>query len=226
MPNRLTATCTRCGATHEVPVWPLIRVGDDPSLKARVKDGSLFVWTCPRCGAANLARYQTLYHDPGARLMVWLLPSGVVSPEEQDSVERRLNDLSAQLKGGDPLDGYTLRRVDDVGSLIEKVNIFDAGLDDIVLEICKYVTRLELAEKADDPAQAAALMDAPFKFYRMEGADNEIILTFPEEGQMKAVNIGFNVYEDGRRILSRNSSVRLSGGFARVDAAWLEQFFR
>ena len=203
---------------HEITVPGGINVGETPELKARVKDGSLFVWECPACGTANLARCQTLYHDPEQRLMVWLLPDGVLSEERMETVEKALAAQAAELEG------YVLRRVSDVGSLIEKVNIHDAGLDDRVIEMCKYVTRTELAEK--NRQRAADFLDAPFKFYRMQGADNELTLSFPLDGQMHGVQIGFNVYEDCRGILSRNPAVQAGPGFARVDADWLAQYFR
>ena len=203
---------------HEITVPGGINVGETPELKARVKDGSLFVWECPACGTANLARCQTLYHDPEQRLMVWLLPDGVLSEERMETVEKALAAQAAELEG------YVLRRVSDVGSLIEKVNIHDAGLDDRVIEMCKYVTKTELAEK--NRQRAADFLDAPFKFYRMQGADNELTLSFPLDGQMHGVQIGFNVYEDCRGILSRNPAVQAGPGFARVDADWLAQYFR
>ena len=203
---------------HEITVPGGINVGETPELKARVKDGSLFVWECPACGTANLARCQTLYHDPEQRLMVWLLPDGVLSEERMETVEKALAAQAAELEG------YVLRRVSDVGSLIEKVNIHDAGLDDRVIEMCKYVTKTELAEK--NRQRAADFLNAPFKFYRMQGADNELTLSFPLDGQMHGVQIGFNVYEDCRGILSRNPAVQAGPGFARVDADWLAQYFR
>lgn len=218
MNTTLSSVCTACGRSHEIHFYGGVNVAEQPELKARVKDGSLFVWECPDCGAANLVRGQMLYHDPDQRLMVWLLPEGSL-PESQLSVVGAA--LAEQSAG---LEGYTLRRVSDAGSLIEKVNIHDAGLDDRILEMCKYVTKMELAEK--DRAHAAELLDAPFKFYRMEGADNEITLTFPLDGQMHGVQIGFNVYEDCRGILQRNPAVQAEPGFARVDAEWLARFFR
>ena len=51
-------------------------------------------------------------------------------------------------------------------------------------------------------------------------------MAFPLDGQMQVVNVGFNVYEDARGILLRNPAVRPAPGFATVDAAWIEQFFR
>ena len=199
--------CKHCGEKTEIEIRQSINVALDPELKPRVKDGSLFVWECPHCGHRNLALYQTLYHDPDAKLMVWLLP-GTQQPPQQvaDAVKQ--------------LDGYTLRMVREAGDLIEKVNLHDAGLDDCVMEMCKWVTRRELAQKTPEA------MDAKLRFLRMEGADNELVLAFPLNGQMQVVNVGFNVYEDARGILLRNPSVKPAEGFTQVDSDWIDQFFR
>ena len=200
-------SCKNCNKQTEIELRQSINVALDPELKARVKDGSLFVWECPYCGQRNLALYQTLYHDPDAKLMVWLLPGQAQPPQAvADAVKE--------------LEGYTLRIVREVGDLIEKVNLHDAGLDDTVLEMCKWVMRRELADKNPDAA------DAKLRFLRMEGADNELVMAFPLNGQMQVINVGFNVYEDARGILMRNPSVKPDDGFAQVDAAWIEQFFR
>ena len=200
-------SCKNCNKQTEVELRQSINVALDPELKVRVKDGSLFVWECPYCGQRNLALYQTLYHDPDAKLMVWLLPGQAQPPQAvADAVKE--------------LEGYTLRIVREVGDLIEKVNLHDAGLDDTVLEMCKWVMRRELADKNPDAA------DAKLRFLRMEGADNELVMAFPLNGQMQVINVGFNVYEDARGILMRNPSVKPADGFAQVDAAWIEQFFR
>ena len=199
--------CSHCGKAHPAETFPSINVALDPSLKARVKDGSLFVSECPYCGTRNLVKYQTLYHDPARKLMLWLLPEGIEPPEA----------VTAAVK---QLEGYTLRRVYDVGSLVEKVNLADAGLEDMVMEMCKYVTQLELSEKNPE------IMQVPMKFHRMQGADNELILAFPLNNQMQEVTVGFNVYEDARGILSRNPSMTPGAGFAVIDAAWVRRFFR
>ena len=200
-------SCKHCGQKTEIDVRQSINVALDPELKARVKDGSLFVWECPYCGHRNLALYQTLYHDPDSKLMVWLLPGDAQPPQQ----------VADAVRG---LDGYTLRLVREVGDLIEKVNLHDAGLDDTVLEMCKWVTRRELAQKNPEA------INARLRFLRTEGADNELVMAFPLNGQMQMVNIGFNVYEDARGILLRNPAVKPAEGFALVDAGWIDQFFR
>ena len=201
------ASCSHCGKKTEIELRPSIQVAEDPELKLRVKDGSLFLWECPYCGHRNLAKYQTLYHDPETRLMVWLLPGGEQPPK---AVEEAVAGL----------EGYTLRLVREVGDLIEKVNIHDAALDDVVLEVCKWVTRQELSAKDPEALQA------PLRFLRTEGADNDLVLALPLNGQMQLLHVGFNVYEDARGIVARNPALKPAPGFAQVDAAWLEQFFR
>ena len=207
--------CNHCGAIHKVDVYSSINLSQDPELKDNLRNGSIFVWECPHCGQSNLVKYPLLYHDPENKVMIWLLPEGSVS-------EQQISALSSQLEG---LDGYVLRRVEEVGDFIEKIGIFDAGLDDRVIEMCKYVTKMELAEKVGK-AKAESIFTAPFKFYRLDGADNEILLTYPSEGKMEGVNIGFNVYEDCSGIVSRNAAITAVKGFATVNQTWITSIMR
>ena len=57
MNKSIHATCSACGAAREVPAWSLVNVREEPQLKEKVRDGSLFLWECPHCGRTNLARY-------------------------------------------------------------------------------------------------------------------------------------------------------------------------
>ena len=215
MTSQTEVTCSRCGSRQAITVHDSINVREEPSLKAQVLDGSAFVWECPHCGSKNLTRRQTLYHDPGEKLMIWL----TFGSEE---LEERVR---AAYGGMEELQGYTARFVDDAGSLIEKVKIFDAGLDDVVMEMTKYVVRMELCgsmrERADDIATA------PFKFLRLDGADGELTLAYPLDGRMQMAAAGFNVYEDCRGILKRNPAMaEAAAGFAKVDAAFVSRYFR
>ena len=215
MTSRAEVSCTHCGARNSVTTYDIINVNENPGLKSRVLDGSLFVWECPHCGARNLLRCQTLYHDPSERLMVWLTGGS----EELESKARKAYGGLEEMKG------YTARFVDDPGSLIEKVKIFDAGLDDVVMEMAKYVSRIEVAESRKD--RAADILNAAFRFLKLDGADNEMTFAYPLDGQMQMVAVGFNVYEDCRGILKRNPEMAAAAtGFARVDAAFVERFLR
>ena len=200
----LSMRCSACSSDFEAEVYSLVNVGDDPDLKASVMDGTLFVRRCPHCGAANLVRHPVLYHDPSELLMIWLTDGAPAS-------ERTAREIFISTPG---LEQYTGRLVDSVGDLVEKVKIFDAGLDDAAMEVCKYVTKQELGR------------DVQLKFVRTDGADNEITMTYPEGGQMQMIAVGFNVYEDCRAILSRNPAMQeRTRGLVRIDPAWVAQFF-
>ena len=213
--NEALAPCSKCGQQHKVTVYRSINISENPELKAKVKDGSLFLWECPHCGQVNLAKYETLYHDPAAKLMVWLIPSGEISESQMQAITMHTKAMG----------GYTLRRVNDMGSLMEKVLINEASLDDVVLEMCKDVTKLEMIQKSIGPEQKEEFLASNFHFYRCEGEGDERLLTFMYalDGQMHGVNVGWNVYQDCSGILERNPQVKPEDGFARIDADWLTQ---
>lgn len=204
--------CSKCGTAQDFRVYRSINVAQDPELKSKVLDGSLFMWECPSCGQMNLAKYESLYHDPAAKLMIWLLPTGEVPAAEMQAVTNHARAI------GD----YTLRMVSDIGSLIEKILIFSAGLDDVALEMCKYVTKAEMAAKAGEE-KAKEIIGMPMHFYCMGEQDGQkyLQLSFPDNGKMVGCNIGSNVYDDCLGILHRNPHIKADEGFAKVDASWL-----
>lgn len=190
----ITVRCGACGVDSTAPVYPSINVAESPELKGKVMDGSLFVHVCPHCGHSQVLKYNLLYHDPGEKVLICLSDVSFLS---------------------DGMEGYTCRMVSDVGSLMEKVKIFDAGLDDVAMEMCKYVTMGELGKPVD------------LKFLKIDGADHDMMLTYPENGRMEMLQVGFNVYEDCAAIINRNPLLREgSSGLARVDQEWLQKYFK
>ena len=215
MLHTTSVKCSHCHREDSIETFASINVKDDPELARKVKDGELFIWECPSCGNRNLVKYETIYHDPDSRLMIWLQPSEVKRLTMDDAAVSRITR---------ELDGYTLRLVPDVTSLMEKINIYSYGLEDTIMEVCKYVTKMELVEK--NKGRQQEILSTTLRFYKMDGPDNELTFTFPLEGRMHAVNVGFNVYEDCRGILRRNPEMKPDEGFAVVDSVWLSRFIR
>ncbi len=211
--NEALAPCSKCGEKHKIVIYKSININDNPELKGKVMDGSLFLWECPHCGQINLAKYETLYHDPAKKLMCWLMPQGEISETQMQAISRHTKAMG----------GYTLRRVNDMGTLMEKVLIAEAGLDDVVLEMCKYVTKLEMMQKTVPSERKEEFMASVFHFYKSEGEGAERIVTFMYalDGQMLGVNIGWNVYSDCSGILERNPKMKPADGFEKIDADWL-----
>lgn len=190
--SEIMVKCPSCGQQHKVKVYPSINVSETPELKESVCNGEIFTAECPHCGHRQILKYDMLYHDPQEKLLVC---------------------LSSSVFYSDGMEGYSCRLVQDTGSLIEKVKIFDAGLDDLIVELCKYITLQEMGK------------DVALKFLRMDGADQSIIMAYPQNGQMEMLEIGFNVYEDCAGIVNRNPSLRsAASGLVCLDQNWIRQF--
>lgn len=186
--------CKFCGQTFESHQLKSVNIDEHPELKESIRDGSFFLHKCPHCGRVDVYNFDFLYHDPTAKVLI-VLSSSAMSSEG--------------------LEGYTCRLVSSVGDLIEKIGIFDTGLDDIAIEICKFVTAQELGKNINA------------RFYKMEGSYGQIILAYPEDGQMQMLEIGQNVYADAVAILSRNPELSQSAqGLVKVDQDWLCGFFK
>ena len=196
--------CNSCGEVFEVDAVAAVNTEREPEVKDKLLSGELFLQTCPKCGKRMLAKWPLLYHDPAEKVMIWLSDGSA-------DTEARMQAAVA----GDDFGGYTGRIVDTPGALIEKVKIFDAGLDDIALEMAKFVTRQELGKDVD------------LLFFNLDGADNEITLTYPENGEMQLLRIGFNVYEDCSGILLRNPDIKKSAtGLVRVNRGFVESWLK
>lgn len=198
---RIDCHCKKCGNGNSLEFLSSVNVETSPELKEKVLDGSLFTWSCPHCGNLNLVTSPFLYHDPENHLMILL--------------------TEASVKAEGLPDGYTGRIVRSVGDLIEKIKIFDSGLDDVVIEMCKLITLQEIGK------------EVPLKFFRMDGADSELSFAYPEKNSetgepvMQMLAVGFNVYEDCSGIIARNPVIKesVSSGLAEVDSDWLSGFF-
>jgi len=208
-----TAKCSKCGCRQELDIFRSINVSDNPELKQKVMDGSLFVWKCQACGAMNLAVHETLYHDKNNKLMVWLYPGGEVPASQLELISKQ----TAQMKG------YCLRIVADVTSLMEKILICEEKLNDMVIEMCKWVTKLELSQNAKEK-DADRFLKLPMHFLKTDKEHNALVLGFPLDGQMKSCNIGMNVYEDCLGILQRNPQICQLSSFAKIDEDWIASF--
>jgi hypothetical protein len=130
LPATATATCPACGADFAVEVFASVNVSVTPELKQRVLDGSLFDYDCPKCGRLSRFGHVLLYHDMERAFQVWLRPEGD-APEPI---------LTTMFEGGPVGGGYCFRWVEQGYELAEKVRVFDARLDDRLVELLKVWT--------------------------------------------------------------------------------------
>lgn len=195
--SKAQAVCQKCGHKHTIDIFKSINTATDPELKEKVISGEQFLWECPECGTSNLVAYDCLYHDPDEKIMVWMLPFGSEDEPQQLAI---MNQAKA-------MGEYRLRIVANAGDLMEKVIIFNCGLDDRCIELVKYVGGKELEGVTN------------LHFYRMQ--DDVMVFSGVKEGKMQGFGFGVNVYEDCAGILQRNPEIAREDGFEKIDADWV-----
>ena len=112
--------CSHCGRKGDYIVWDSVNTERNRELADKVKDESLFEWTCPHCGHREAVWYPCLYHDMNRRFMVFYCN------------DRKI-DVPRDLKG----QSYLLRLTRTPEEFIEKILILEQGLDDRAIAMMK-----------------------------------------------------------------------------------------
>ncbi len=150
--------CPNCHATMDVTVWDSVNTGLMPDLPKRIISGEFFDHVCPTCGSVCHMEYPLLYHDMEKNIMIW-----VVYQDED------YHDRVQEIRNADLAEGYLSRIVHTVDELREKVCILEAGCDDRVVEIYKYLQLLHYQQIEPD-------LNAENIFFVHEAGRSEMIL--------------------------------------------------
>ena len=127
--SSISIKCPKCAQEQDFTAWSSINVGLNPEKKGELRSGTLTRFTCEKCGESHEVNYPVLYHDPENKFMVWLFG---------DADDEKMRGLMV----GDFLKGYRLRLVDSRNQMVEKSHVLEAGLDDRILELFKFVMRV------------------------------------------------------------------------------------
>ena len=129
-----SVTCPKCGNVSDFIVWSSLNADIDPDAQAQLIDGSIFHFTCPKCGCKTNVNYGMLYHDMSNRAMVYY-----VQEESIDKTIAMIEDVNGKMDAFEQMlrEGYRTRIVTSQNSLREKALIFKCGLDDRVIELGK-----------------------------------------------------------------------------------------
>lgn len=174
-------TCPQCQKESDFRIWSSINTQLDPELKSTVRDQSVFLFECPECGKKNSINYGFLYHQMEDNIIIHY-----ANTEEnvQECLELCTNEDNEMMK--EMLDsGYLIRIVRSREALLEKLAIFDAGLDDRIIEIIKllYLVQLEEIDNVDG--------------VYFVNVGNEKIIEFISEGRVLAhAKLDEKIYSD------------------------------
>lgn len=135
--------CPECGNEQNITICPSVNVTTDPEMREKVISGELFLFTCEKCGYTGFAGYPFVYEDKETNggFLIYLEPD---CPDREVGIE---GDMADQVIYREK----PMRLVADLNALKEKIFIFEAGLDDRVMELFKTLTLTKL--HGDDPGQ-------------------------------------------------------------------------
>ena len=136
-------TCPSCHHEGDFELWDSINTALDPEMKEKVLNQSIFLYTCPSCGETFRLNYSTLYHQMEDLVMIYLVPESEVKKTYEIFYEKNaLADYRTEK--------YLYRIVTSANQLVEKIQIFDAGKDDRVMELVKLLVTDSLHENNPD----------------------------------------------------------------------------
>ena len=207
--------CDKCGEEYEVNIFPYINVEQNPEYYAKVKDLSIFKTTCPKCNQSSMNQYDMLFIDPTHKYFLYLLFSvdlEIFQNQVNTFVEEQLKGKVAETNEWEKL--HATRVVTDLNELLEKIAIFEVGLDDRVIECLK--ASLKTTSKFDTSKYDTILFDGMEK-------ENLRFVAFnfkSETIEPLAINVGVGAYN---RVLDDTGLHTIKAkDFEKVDEEWFK----
>lgn len=132
----ITLNCPVCKRDHDARLWRRIDVATEKDAKEKLRRGNFFHFICPDCGYVSELHYASLYVDRDIRELIYLAGEAEAEPAAAEKAAEAAAEDLPFWKQGDSL----MRIVRSAEDLREKLLIFDNGLDDRLVEICKGIS--------------------------------------------------------------------------------------
>jgi predicted nucleic-acid-binding Zn-ribbon protein len=203
--NKAVVKCSKCGESIDFEVFRSVNAHTDPELAAKAKSRELFKCKCPKCGNESYVNYDFLYNDPDKRIMIYMIFE-----------ENKLKDI-CKLLSSKEIPGYTMRVVGSQQSLVEKIMMFESGLDDRSVEIGKsvmYYNNYKLFKEAGV---------SQIRFNHREDGSNEFLMI---AGSKLFARVGFPKKEyDKISSLYGDRYLALAKDDIAIDLAWGKEMY-
>lgn len=207
--SKQSVRCPKCSQLNEVTVWNMITVKDSPDLKDDLLKGKVNIFRCTACSHTAIMPSPMLYHDEDKRLMISFSPSN--DPVKREKLFNEVKTSSRESGELKRFEGYNLRFVADFNALLEKILIFDAGLNDKVIEVIKLMILSQEIEKSDQrDCRFGKCADGVLEFMVRDSVENQIYTSsVPQETY---ATLEKSLYESGVKPYSFD--------WERVDGAY------
>lgn len=186
--------CPQCGESQKYRLFASINAKENPELKRRVLDETLFDWRCTRCNYFAAMAYSFLYTDPDAGYIICVTPAGEGSMTEPTQ----------------EIQDFTKRSVRNLAELKEKILIFDAGFDDVAVELVKNAL-CTIIRKTYQVDRVHGY------FSRVNNGEMEFAIFLPRKYEPVYHSTKLEVYRQSQEVL-RSLDFVDPQGFAKVDS--------
>ena len=202
--------CLKCGKTTEVKLSTSINAAEDLNMRRELLSGRLFSFKCSACGYTGKLFYPVLYNDPKNKFMVYLIP-------DVDRFQIADKDIEKDFDGG--VDNVRKRIVPDFNSFLEKIYIFECGLDDMAVVITKLAISNAVAMKFD----LENVEDGYLSMYDRESNTMGFTFFVGEDREPYIQSVRLEIYGKSMKITEEFAAKdRKLKGFLKIDREWSE----
>lgn len=202
--KKINVTCSKCGAQISATVFESINSDYTQDLSRQITSGALFEVQCPCCKAISRLEYDILYHDMRHGAMIWVIH------KDSPTYSQKLREVHSLKKP--PY--KTLRIVNSINSLREKVFCMEHNRDDRIIELCKVL------------AVNKCILEQPrFQFdavYYTVVDGREFFSILGKEKRQFQEAFSEEIYGSFVDLLNRDSTEKTPDDFMIIDYAWAE----
>ena len=203
--------CSYCHHQQGSEIWDIININDNPELKEKVINGQIFLNTCENCKHQLVYDSPCLYLDPKHEYTIYLQPN--YDPKST----KQYNDLMNMLKANSIDLNLDMRNRLVINNLrlIEKIQLFDHGYDDHIMEIYKYLHQGKIIKNYPQTKNIQA--------YYVVDQDLEFIIYVTDNDTYKIkLNkaLYHDIYEDFKAKINNDNS------FAKIDEDWVKELIK
>lgn len=207
--------CPKCGELSEVTVWQSVTADDSPDLKEDILKARLNMFSCPSCGQTALMPEPLLYIDEAKKLMITFSPCN-------DAASKALmfdNVKKASARSGETknMQDCNLRFTASYNELIEKILVFDNGLNDKVTEILKLLVLMQDSESMEHRI---------CMFGKTDNGVLEFMVQDKRDGKLYTSRIPTETYDTVKEQLRQSGVKYHSFDWEMVDADYAAQLLR
>lgn len=146
--------CPNCGEAANFEIWESINVDLNPEMREMVLSGNLFNFKCPHCDKEAKLGYPFLYHDMKHKFLIYFCDENDI-----DKCKKALDDLTKNEETKEIAKSEKYRIVTSYLQLVEKIKIFESGLDDRMIELLKLQQIVDCRKNRPENHFAFALFD-------------------------------------------------------------------